>query len=266
MKVEEFQEIVWEYFRKYGRELPWRHAEADGSFSPYKILISEIMLQQTQVPRVIPKYEAFLKVFPDTQALARATLGQVLAVWSGLGYNRRAKFLHQAAQEIAKDGFPQTLNMLTKLPGVGHNTAAAILAYAYNQPIPFIETNIRTVFIHHFFLNEIEISDKQIMTLVEQTLDHEHPREWYWALMDYGSYLKQLHGNTARASKHYIKQSTFHGSKRQIRGQIIKLLVSRPYTVTELQDFVQDSRVPEVINDLLRENFIKKQGSMLRLY
>jgi A/G-specific adenine glycosylase len=264
--IEEFQEIVWDFFSKHSRELPWRRPEPNGSFDPYKILVSELMLQQTQVLRVVPKYQQFLETFPTVETLAKASLGQVLTAWSGLGYNRRAKFLHQAAQQIAKDGFPQTLNMLTKLPGIGHNTAAAVLTYTYNQPIPFIETNIRTVYIHHFFAGQTDILDKDILLLVEKTFDQENPREFMWALMDYGSYLKQTQGNLGRASKHYTKQSIFHGSKRQIRGQIIKLLITHPYTVSELQDIIQDSRVPEVINDLLRENFIKKQSSMLLLY
>jgi A/G-specific adenine glycosylase len=217
-----FQELVWNYYHDFGRhDLAWRQPEPDGSFDPYKIMVSELMLQQTQVQRVITKYKEFLALFPDVASLAQAQLGDVLRVWMGLGYNRRAKFLHQSATMVMADFgsvFPTDTAQLVKLPGVGINTAGAIASYAYNQPVVFVETNIRTVIIHHFFNDHTGIADKDILKLVEQTLDHEHPREWYWALMDYGSYLKQTVGNVSRQSKTYAKQSTFAGSKRQIRG------------------------------------------------
>lgn len=257
------KEAVWGYYSKHGRSMQWREPEADGTYDPYKIMVSEIMLQQTQVSRVAPKYKAFLQAFPTAERLASAPLGAVLEHWSGLGYNRRAKFLHQAAQAITQEHhgqFPQTLNMLTKLPGVGQNTAAAILNYAYNQATPFLETNIRTVYIHHFFADHPElVTDKQLLPLVEQTMDLEHPREWFWALMDYGSHLKATFGNLSRQSKHYTKQSTFHGSKRQIRGQVLKLLLQQPRSTTSLKTEIPDDRLPAVLSDLLQEGLITKQ-------
>jgi A/G-specific adenine glycosylase len=185
----EFLEILWKFYAQSGRgSLPWRQPEPDDSFDPYKIMVSELMLQQTQVARVIPKYQSFLEQFPDVQSLAMADLSDVLRVWQGLGYNRRAKFLWQAAGAIDVLGnFPTTYEELVKLPGIGSNTAGAILAYACNQPVVFVETNVRTVYIHHFFADRIDIHDREILSLVGQTLDREHPREFYWAVMDYGS-------------------------------------------------------------------------------
>lgn len=259
-----FTETVWEYYHEHGRDMPWRHAEPNGTFDPYKIMVSEIMLQQTQVLRVIPKYEAFLQEFPDVQSLARAPLSKVLGQWSGLGYNRRAKFLHQAAQQIMQQNagsFPTTLNTLSMLPGIGHNTAAAIMNYAYSQPTPFLETNIRTVYIYHFFAAHPElVTDKELLPLVAETIDQENPREWFWALMDYGSHLKATVGNLSRQSKHYTKQSKFEGSKRQIRGQVLRLLLEQPHTTRKLKQLIPDERLTAVLADLCTEGLINKDG------
>ncbi|MBX6334506.1 A/G-specific adenine glycosylase, partial [Candidatus Saccharibacteria bacterium] len=196
--VQQFQQTVWEYYRAHGRHgLPWRQCEPDGTLDPYKVLVSEIMLQQTQVPRVIPKFEAFIRQFTTVQALAAAPLSDVLKAWNGLGYNRRAKFLWQAAGMIVSDfggRVPEAVSDLVKLPGIGHNTAGAVAAYSYNRPVVFIETNIRTVFIYHFFATEQQVADKAIADLVAKTLP-DNVRDWYWALMDYGTHLKQTVGN-----------------------------------------------------------------------
>lgn len=258
------QEQVWDYYAQHGRDLPWRQPAADGLFDPYKILISEVMLQQTQVSRVIPKFAAFMQRFPTAQDLARAPLAEVLKAWSGLGYNRRAKYLHQAAQQIGGD-FPQTMAGLVQLPGVGPNTAVAILVYAFNQPLPFIETNIRTVYIHHYFQDQTDVDDKQLLPLIEQTLDREHPREWFWALMDYGSHLKTTVGNASRNSKHYAKQSTFQGSRRQIRGQVIKLLNTQPQTFASLTKQIPDERLKAVLTDLVKEELIVKRKNLYNI-
>ena len=264
-----FQSEVWDYYHAHGREeLPWRIAGKDGAFDAYRIAVSELMLQQTQVSRVIPKYQQFIMVFPNVQDLAQAPLGDVLRVWSGLGYNRRAKFLWQAAQQVVSEYggvFPEQLEELMKLPGIGHNTAAAILVYAHNQPVVFVETNIRTVFIHHFFQDQTAVADKAILELVAETLDKEHPREWYWALMDYGTYLKQLVGNLNRLSKTYAKQSAFRGSKRQIRGQVLRLLGDKPYTGAELQKQIADTRLNVVLEDLVDEQLVQLRGKTYHL-
>ena len=263
-KVVEFKETVWDFYHDHGRhDLPWRLAEADESFDPYKILVSEIMLQQTQVSRVIPKYVQFLGRFPNISSLAIAPLGDVLTLWNGLGYNRRAKFLLHAAQKIVQEfggNFPTNMNELQRLPGVGMNTAGAVASYAFNQPLVFIETNIRTVFIHHFFKDEVDIPDIAIRTLVEQTLDREHPREWYWALMDYGSFLKQTVGNLSRASKSYVRQSKFTGSRRQLRGAIIRVLLSKSYTRMALVSELPDERLDAVLTELINEGLIHQDG------
>jgi A/G-specific adenine glycosylase len=269
LQIPAFQDIVWEYYAHQQRDhLPWRQPESDGSFDPYKIMVSEIMLQQTQVTRVVPKYLAFTRQFPDVATLAAAPLATVLRAWSGLGYNRRAQYLHRAAAQIMTDYhgvFPDALTDLVALRGIGHNTASAILAYAYNQPVVFIETNIRTVFIHHFFADAVDVPDKTLLDLVEQALDHENPREWYWALMDYGSYLKQTVGNLNRQSRHYTKQSTFQGSRRQIRGQVIRLLGTEPLTLAALKKQIADDRLAAVLDDLVAEGLITKRGARFGL-
>lgn len=261
---EHFLETLWEHYARHGRhELPWRLAEPDGTFSPYKVVVSELMLQQTQVMRVLPKYQEFLGRFPSIETLAAAELGEVLRAWSGLGYNRRAKFLHQAVRTIVYDlhgHFPQDQTELIELPGIGKNTAGAILAYAFNQPALFIETNIRTVYLYHFFPGREEVHDSDILELLHKTLDHDHPREFYWALMDYGSFLKQTIGNLNVASKHYAKQSTFHGSRRQVRGQVLKMLGGSTKTLRELQGIITDERLPAVLEQLQQEGMIQKKG------
>ena len=264
----DFQAAVWGCYRQHGRDLPWRRPEPDGSFDPYKILLSEIMLQQTQVSRVIPKFQAFLARFPSFAALASAPLSEVLVAWSGLGYNRRAKFLWQAAQQIMQSHggrLPTTSAELTRLPGIGANTAGAVLAYAFNKPVVFIETNIRTVFIHHFFADKQGISDREILDLVARTLPDD-ARTWYWALMDYGSHLKQTVGNLNKLSKHYVKQSAFQGSRRQIRGQVLRLLGEKPRSPGSLQQAISDERLPDVLKALLDEGLIEKTASTYRLH
>jgi A/G-specific adenine glycosylase len=287
-RVRQLQEAVWEYYRQHGRDLPWRRPEPDGSFDPYKILVSEVMLQQTQVTRVVPKYQAFLERFPNIRSLAAASVGDVIKAWNGLGYNRRAKYLWQAAQAI-RGPFPLSLEELVKLPGIGKNTAGAILVYAYNQPLAFIETNIRTVYIHHFFADDTAVDDKELLPLVEQTLPKKgkeqpetrihsapgakrktvglsHYREWYWALMDYGAYLKQTVGNLNRHSKHYVKQTPFEGSLRQVRGAVLRALAASPMTLSELQAIVPDSRLGKVLDALAAEGMIHRQGDHLSLH
>lgn len=228
-----FQSFVLRFYTQHGRhELPWRQTS-----DPYKILVSELMLQQTQVNRVIPKYLDFIETFPSVQTLATANLSQVLSLWQGLGYNRRAQFLWQLAQKITRYShatqnqlFPTTQEELQQLPGIGPYTASAIMTFAFNQPTIVIETNIRTVFLYHFFPSNNDsqkISDTQLVKLISDCLPQTNPKEWYWALMDYGSYLKKVLPNPSRKSKHHTKQSKFKGSLRQVRGEIIRLLVQQ---------------------------------------
>lgn len=271
-----FIETVWAYYAESGRELPWRMPEKNGNFDPYKIMVSEIMLQQTQVPRVIQKYQEFLQKFPSVEMLAAAPLAEVLRVWQGLGYNRRAKYLHEAAQEIVREYrgvFPKTKDELVKLPGIGTNTAAAILAYAYNQPVVFVETNIRTVFIYHFFQGKTDVTDKEIVHFVARTLPGvstkttglPQVRLWFWALMDYGTYLKKTQGNINTSSKHYTKQSRFEGSKRQLRGAVLRQLAKNSQSLIELQGLLQDERLHEVLTGLVSERMIHKHKGRYEL-
>ncbi len=183
------------------------------------------MLQQTQAPRVVAKYEEFIRKFPAVEDLAKARLNTVLKLWQGLGYNRRALNLQRAAQEIVKNfnaRFPKDMETLLTLPGVGPATAGDIMAFAFNKAETVIETNIRTVFIHHFFQDEKKIHDDKIIPLIKKTLDQKNPREWYYALMDYGAMLKKTIPNPSRRSVHYAKQSPFKGSNREILSKILK--------------------------------------------
>jgi A/G-specific adenine glycosylase len=190
-----------------------------------------MMLQQTPVDRVIPKYEVFIKRYPTVQKLAKASLADVLKLWQGLGYNRRAKLLLLCAQLITADYkgvFPTSERELVLLPGVGSYTARAILAFAYNLPTSLIETNIRSVYLHHFFKGQTDVTDADILRVIAVTTSVLNPREWYYALMDYGVYLKKTHGNPNHQSSQYAKQSAFKGSDREIRGVIIRHLVQNP--------------------------------------
>lgn len=277
MQLKDFQLVVWGYYLDHGRhDLTWRQTEPDGTYDAYKIMVSEIMLQQTQVTRVIPKYAAFLVQFPSVQALASAPLAQVIQAWSGLGYNRRAKFLWQAAGIIEADFdgvLPRDLASLVRLPGIGINTAGAIMAYAYDQPVSYIETNIRTVYIHHFFGDAECVSDHDLGLIIDESMavirkagdDELSPRTWYWALMDYGYHLKQTAGNASRRSASYARQSTFKGSRRQIRGAVLRYLQTAPLLVAELEESVKDDRLYAVLEDLMREKMISRVGEHYQL-
>ncbi len=235
MKKDLFIKLVWEYYKKHGRDLPWRNTR-----DPYHILVSEIMLQQTQVDRVMPKYTAFLKKFPTMKSLATATPKEVLILWQGLGYNSRALRLQKAVQTIMKkyDGiFPQRYEDVLALPGVGPATAGDICAFAWNIPYPVIETNIRTVYIHHFFTESTKVSDAELLPIITETLDTKNPREWYWALFDYGAHLKKQVKNN-KQSKHYSTQSRFEGSVRQKRGAIVRALISKPQSLISLSKYL----------------------------
>jgi A/G-specific adenine glycosylase len=219
-----FRAAVLDHYRERGRDLPWRRTR-----DPYLILVSEVMLQQTQVARVLTKYEGFITTFPDVHALAAAPAAAVLRAWQGLGYNRRALALHRAARMIVAEHqglVPRSAADLTRLPGIGPATAAAVCAFAYDLPLSFIETNIRSAVIHFFFQECTAVSDSDILPLIELTLDRENPREWYYALMDYGAWVKKTHPNPGRRSRHHTTQTTFAGSRRQLRAQVLRLLLA----------------------------------------
>lgn len=259
-----FQELIWQKGRELYRDMPWRV-----DTRPYYVLVSELMLQQTQVDRVIPKFEAFVVAFPDVPALAVADLAQVLTLWQGLGYNRRAKYLHDAAKMIMTDfagEFPATYAELLQLPGVGTNTAGAIMNYAYNVPTIFIETNIRTVYFHHFFTDGDKVNDSELMPLIEQTLDHDTPREFFWALMDYGNWLKKQGAGRITQSHHYKKQAPLKGSVREVRGQIITRLTGGDMPLATLQQmYVGDPRFITALAGLQRDGLVTQTGDLLHL-
>jgi len=261
MELSLFRKTIRQYFKKYGRDFPWRKTR-----NPYHILVSEIMLQQTQVERVTVKFEQFISAFPDFASLAQAQLHAVLSVWQGLGYNRRAIALQRIAQTVTADWdgiLPSSVDLLIKLPGIGHATASAVAAFAFGKPSIFIETNIRRVFIHFFYHDRDNVMDSEILPIVEKTLDRSDPRRWYSALMDYGAMLKKQLQNPNRKSAHYQKQSPFQGSKREIRGMVLKAVLEKPYiSESTLQKTL--NRNPEqimtVLQDLQNEGFIQKQG------
>lgn len=258
MDFDTFRDVVWNYYEKNARLLPWRKPERDGTFSPYKILVSEIMLQQTQVARVIEKYNLFISDFPTIESLADAELKHILTIWRGLGYNRRAKYLHDAAKNLHKSTFPDSVETLSSINGIGENTAAAVLVYSFNRKLVFVETNIRTVFIHHFFPNDVKVADNVIKGLVNDSLPENNYREWYWALMDYGAHLKKQGIVAARQSSHYKKQTPFEGSVRKLRGQVLAELTAKAASidVTELQTSIMDQRLEEVLKQLQKEELI----------
>ena len=263
----EFRKKVRNYYRIHGRDFPWRRTK-----DSYRILVSEIMLQQTQTGRVEGKYIEFLKQFPNFKALAKAPVREVLRAWQGLGYNRRALSLKRTAEIVVKEHggkLPKDEALLVEFPGIGPGTAGAIRAFAFNLPSVFIETNIRRVFICCFFSNRRKVSDKEIFSLIEKTLPGGgRTREWYWALMDYGAMLgspKRSEGglghsrmeNPNRKSAHYTKQLKFEGSNRQLRGMILRLRLAHPkISVGEIAKRVGHS-VERVKNALLT---LKKEG------
>ncbi len=216
-------------------------------------------------------YPKFLKTFPDWQTLAGASPGKILGIWQGLGYNRRALHLQKTAGEVIKkyDGkIPKNPDELAKLPGIGKATAGAILAYAYNIPLPYIETNVRRTFIHWFFRKKKEVDDRDILPFVEQTIDRRNPREWYWALMDYGTMLGSLKKeNPNRKSKHYARQLRFEGSTRQTRGQVLKLLLKFPLTLHQLSRKTNQPQtiLRPLLASLSREGFLEEENNHYRI-
>lgn len=244
--------------------MPWRD-----DTRPYYVLVSELMLQQTQVDRVIPKFVAFIERFPNEAALAAAPLGDVLTLWSGLGYNRRAKYLHDSAKMImAEHGgiFPSNYEAIMALPGVGQSTAGAITAYSFNQPIIFIETNVRTVYFHHFFADGDKVTDTQLEDLVKVTLDTEQPREFYWSLMDYGKWLKKQGAGRITQSHHYKKQSPLKGSLREVRGQIIRVLTEGKKEVAALElVLAADDRFAPALAGLIADGLVTRSGNSFYL-
>ncbi len=264
--LRQIQNIIYTYYHANPRPMPWRETD-----DPYRILVSEIMLQQTQVERVKIKYAEFLYAFPTVFELAAAPLSGVLQIWQGLGYNRRAMFLKRCSEEIVTcygGEFPCSVAELQSLPGIGPYTARAVAAFAFGIAEPLIETNIRTVYIHFFFHGCEKVSDGEIMPLVAATLDQEHPREWYYALMDYGGMLKQTYPNPGRRSRHHTQQSRFEGSNRQLRSRILREVLGQAgITLRQLQLMlpVTPEAVEQNLAALQREGFLVKRRHGYRI-
>jgi A/G-specific adenine glycosylase len=264
--ISRFRTMVLTYYSEHGRDLAWRRTR-----DPYRILVSEIMLQQTQVERVLEKYPAFIASFPDFPSLAGAPLTDVLAVWQGMGYNRRAISLQKCARRVVEeyDGvLPQDPEILETFPGIGRATAASICAFAFNMPVVFIETNIRRVFIHFFFDDHETVDDTEILPVARQALFRQDPRTWYNALMDLGAALKKTGENPNRRSRHYTKQAAFEGSDRKIRGHILRLLLAEKHLKQKdiVEKFSDDpARIIRILDDLEAEGFITRTGSLFAI-
>ena len=269
-EILKFQQKIYDFYTQNKRDFSWRE-----DITPYRIVVSEIMLQQTQTARVKEKFENWMCVFPDFKTLAQAPQSQVLLHWQGLGYNRRGVALHTIAKLVVDNHngmLPADINTLQTFPSIGPNTAGSIAAFAFNMPTIFIETNIRTVYTCEFFAGKTEISDKDLISYIQATLDTKNPRDWYYALMDYGVSLKKLLPRINSASKHYAKQSTFKGSKRQIRGHIIKILTQ--FHQLSYEDIVVITKealplnlhsIETVIQDLLSEKLIYQKNDIIHL-
>ena len=262
---------MYEYYDEHGRnELAWRR-----HISPYRIVVAEIMLQQTQVSRVEEYFRQWMRDYPSWKALSQAPLKSVLMSWQGLGYNRRGKYLQDIAKIVTGQyhgRLPSDRNELEALPGIGHYTAGSIRAFAFNMPDVFMETNIRTVLFHHFYSgskkNIKQIDDGELLELLEKCIESDeraknNPRELYWALMDYGSHLKKTVGNLNTKSKTYAKQSRFDGSRRQLRAQILRYVLHHG-PINKKKIIEQSGRdqdlVIELLGELTKEESISRKG------
>jgi A/G-specific adenine glycosylase len=279
MEIAEFKKIVLSHYRQAGRKFPWHYAD------PWGVMVSEFMLQQTRTERVIPYWENWMKLWPRPEALADASMETALRAWSGLGYNRRCRYLKESAAIITKENegkVPETPQALLSLPGVGPYMSAAIACFAYNYPAVFIETNIRSAVIHCFFPGRDDVRDSEIIPILEAALVRDEPqpnpqpsvrehrkgspldpRTWHYALMDYGAFLKKTMANPSRRSAHYTRQSPFNGSFRQARGKVIKTLVSMGRCSAEelkLASGLEEEKLYEVLEKLKKEFFVAENG------
>lgn len=292
-KVASFQKNILDWYELHKRELPWRTTR-----EPYRILVSEVMSQQTQLSRVVPKYEAWMKRFPTIYDLAQASVSDVLQYWSGLGYNRRALNLKKAAEKIVHEFngiFPQTEKELISLPGIGKYTARAVLCFAFDQQVAVVDTNVRKVImtqfanelrgknyelrakeankdsnsllIIHDLTAKIEISDKEIEEFASVLLPKKRAYDWNQALMDYAA-------SVLKKEKIPIpKKSKFIGSHRYYRGQILKaLLKDKKIAIDDLgliikKDYTSAEKewLQKLLNELVDEGFIFVENDILAL-
>lgn len=274
MNRADFHKLVWGYYRDHGRDnLPWRQ-----DITPYRVLVSEIMLQQTQVPRVIDKFNTWMELWPDCAGLAGVNRAAVLEQWQGLGYNNRALRLGELAALVVKDyagKLPTERTELEQLPGIGPYTSGAIMAFAYDQPVSFVDTNIRRVFLHHFFPDREDVTDGEVLEKVTAMLPSKQYRQWYWALMNYGSHLGDVlrAANPNRRSRHYVKQSAFVGSDRQMRGALVRALLTGPASLEEvarlvtvdIDQSIAPERLQKILGTMVAEGLVTKNKKLYKI-
>lgn len=246
-----FIDTVLSFYRKQGRhDLSWRKG-----ITGYSVLVSEIMLQQTQVSRVKEKYMVWMKKYPTLKALRGATLQEVLIFWQGLGYQRRAKALYTIGKEYSR--IPTQYLKLLEMPCVGQYTASAVMAFAYDKfSTPMLETNIRTALIEEYYQDRERVDDTELASTLARITEHEHvqkvgARTWYYALMDYGAHLKALHISHNSKSAHHTKQTPFKGSKRELRAKVL-------FAITHGVQLPKDEKVKTLLQELEEEGFIYK--------
>ena len=268
-----FRALVLERGRELYRDLPWRRTR-----DPYAIWISEVMLQQTQTTRVDGRWQRWLERFPTADALAAASPADVLDEWQGLGYNRRALALKRTADLCAAERggqLPSTAEELVQLPGIGPATAAGVVAFAFDRPSLYLETNVRTVFLHELFPGREGVRDRELAPLVADTCSEEGARAWYYALLDYGAHLKTQVANPSRRSAHHTRQSAFEGSRRQKRAELVRIVlaapgIAAPELAGRLDAFEQAAGRPcvdadvfdGIVADLVSEGFFRREGDL----
>ncbi len=272
-KLAEFETVVWDQGKSLYRDLPWRN-----TYDPYAILLSEVMLQQTQVARVLNRWEEWLNVFPTLEDLAAAPLPPVLELWQGMGYNRRALNLKRCAERVVGEHnamIPHDRKALLDLPGIGPSTAAGVRVFAFQEQDMYLETNVRAVFIHELFPGQDKIADKELIPLVEATCPRaDMVRSWYYALLDYGAHLKKVLPNPSRRSRQYARQSKFEGSHRQKRAYVLRRLLEMPLSIDDLNlDLIEHERqagredptkeeLQSILDELSAEGFVEFQGDL----
>ena len=265
MKIKEFREMILSNYRQEGRKFPWRGAD------PWGVMVSEYMLQQTQAERVIPYWENWMKLWPQPQSLAKASMEEALQRWTGLGYNRRCYNLKNSAAAIVAEyngKVPEDPQTLRLLPGIGPYIAGAVACFAYNSPTVFIETNIRSTIIHCFFPGRDNVRDTEIFPILESALYKKDPRTWYYALMDYGASLKKLTENPGRRSAHYARQSPFIGSFRQARGKVIRALALMGSSNAEEIGVIcglGEDKLYRVLDRLEKESLVAEERGIYRI-
>jgi A/G-specific adenine glycosylase len=264
--VRRLRRRILTWYRHHGRDLPWRHT-ADR----YAILVSEVMLQQTQVPRVIPKYTAFLHRYPDLESLASAPLAGVLALWSGLGYNNRAVRLRACAQAVAaatplgeRAELPRDVRALETLPGLGPYTARAVLVFAHDTDLAAVDANVRRVLIRELGLPP-DIGLASLQEVAERVLPRGQARDWHNALMDYGAAVL-----TARSTgiAPLTRQGPFLGSRRWYRSQLLKLLLekgSQRAAGLPRSLGLSHQEVTAIVAALAHDGLLEQRGDTVRL-